>query len=150
MYLITILIAALLGLLTGFIGGKLYGEKTRQQTKLKQQVADSQSRMEHYKNEVSSHLAITQNLMDEMKSNYDNIAAQLSKTTRLLETPQADKDDRISYFATDTATQLLNANADRPDEKRTSIPVTTQPSDYSSQPSGLLSEEKPHSESLTT
>ena len=140
MSLIVTVIVGLVSLIAGFIGGKLYTEKTLQQGELKQQIKDSQSQMETYKNEVSTHLTVTRNLMDEMKSNYDSVVTQLAKTTQLLETPKPVGDANISYFATDTAAQLRSVSTNRENEKRDSTPIMSQPSDYSEQSTGLFTQ----------
>lgn len=139
---ITMIIVALVALAAGFVGGKMYTEKTLQQAELKQQIEDSQQQMEQYKSEVSSHLVVTQHLMDEMKTNYDNITTQLAKTTRLLETPREADKDNISYFANDTTAQLLSASINNEFEKRESTQLDSQPSDYSDSASGLFSQGK--------
>ncbi|MFT5164271.1 MAG: uncharacterized membrane-anchored protein YhcB (DUF1043 family) [Alteromonadaceae bacterium] len=140
MSVVITVIVGLVCLLGGFFAGKFYTEKNLQQGELKQQVKESKEQMAQYKIEVSSHLTVTRELTDEMKNNYNSLVGQLAKATKLLETPIFTGDANISYFANDTTAQLLSASANKPQEKRESAPLITQPFDYSDHSSGLFSE----------
>ncbi|MFT4924330.1 MAG: uncharacterized membrane-anchored protein YhcB (DUF1043 family) [Phenylobacterium sp.] len=151
MSVLATLIIALIAVAAGFVGGKLYTEKTMKHDELKQQLDDSAQQMNQYKSEVSTHLNVTQNLMDEMKTNYDNIVAQLAKTTKLLEAPKPTLDQNISYFANETTAQLLSASINSELDKR-DAKQTIQPFDYTEESSGLFREgtqtKKPQTEEV--
>ena len=100
------LIVAAIALAAGFVGGKLYTEKNLNAAELQRQVDESQQQMDKYREDVSANLAVTQNLMSEMKNNYDKIVEQMNQANKLLEQPRV-IDTNIQYFGSDATEQFL-------------------------------------------
>ena len=138
MIILGYLLVAVVALAIGFVGGKLYTEKNLNTAELQQQVDDTQQQMDKYREDVSANLAVTQNLMSEMKQNYDKIVEQMNQANKLLEQPRV-IDTNIQYFGSDATEQFLaqhNTIADSSTLKNEQIQA--QPSDYSDTGSGLF------------
>ena len=138
MMILGYLLVAAVALAIGFIGGKLYTEKNLNTAELQKQVDDTQQQMDKYREDVSANLAVTQNLMSEMKQNYDKIVEQMNQANKLLEQPRV-IDTNIQYFGSDATEQFLaqhNTIADSSTLKNEQIQA--QPSDYSDTASGLF------------
>lgn len=129
---------AVLALAAGFIGGKLYTEKNLNAAELQQQAEQSKQQMDKYREDVSANLAVTQNLMSEMKQNYDKIVDQMNQANKLLEQPRV-IDTNIQYFGSDATEQFLAQHNNIADSKsRKNEQIQAQPSDYSDAASGLF------------
>ena len=138
MMILGYLIVAVVALAIGFIGGKMYTEKSLNAADLQQQVDDSKQQMDKYREDVSANLAVTQSLMSEMKQNYDKIVEQMDQANKLLEQPRV-IDTNIQYFGSDATEQFLaqhNNIADSKSQKQEQIQA--QPSDYTDGSSGLF------------
>ena len=149
----SVLIVLLVGVVclgVGFFGGKLYTEKNLDRADLEKQITDSKLQMESYKEDVTANLVVTQKLMADMKTSYDNIVEQMANTTRLLEKPRI-QTEKIPYFD-DVTSQLMAANVNKDDARRKSENLQAQPSDYSDGSSGLFhhgtTEKKPETEQV--
>lgn len=138
MIIVGYLVVAAIALAVGFIGGKLYTEKNLNAAQLQQKADESKQQMDKYREDVSANLAVTKNLMSEMKKNYDKIVEQMNQANKLLEQPRV-IDTNIQYFGSDATEQFLsqhNTIGDSNSHKNEQIDV--QPSDYSDNGSGLF------------
>ena len=136
------LVVAIVALILGFIGGRVYTRKVLKAADLQRQIDDSKKQMEKYREEVSTNLSVTQSLMAQMKQNYDKIVEQMEQTTKLLEQPKA-TDNNIQYFGTDATEQFIasnSANGETPTHKHEQ--PETQPSDFSGSGSHLFDNAK--------
>jgi uncharacterized membrane-anchored protein YhcB (DUF1043 family) len=137
MYVLTIVLVGLVCLAAGFVGGKIFTEKSLNQADLQKQIEESEQQMDRYREDVSSNLAVTQKLMADMKTNYDSIVNQMATTTKLLEQPRV-SEPQIPYFGLDATEQLLATSGRREESKRKTESIVSQPSDYSDGSSGLF------------
>lgn len=137
MIYLVMVVVALVCLVAGFVGGKIYTEKSLNHADLQKQIEDSHQQMDKYREDVTANLAVTQKLMSDMKSNYDNIVDQMSKTTKLLEQPRV-TEPQIPYFGLDATEQLRATSNDRVDKKRKQESIQSQPSDWADGSSGLF------------
>lgn len=138
MMILGYLIVAVVALAVGFVSGKLYTEKNLNAEELQQQAEESKHQMDKYREDVSANLAVTQNLMSEMKQNYDKIVEQMNQANKLLEQPRV-IDTNIQYFGSDATEQFLAQHNTIADSKNLkSEQIQAQPSDYSDATSGLF------------
>ncbi|NQZ08548.1 MAG: DUF1043 family protein [Algicola sp.] len=137
MYVLTTVLVGLVCLAAGFVGGKIFTEKSLSQADLQKQIDESEQQMNKYREDVSSNLAVTQKLMADMKTNYDSIVEQMATTTKLLEQPRV-SEPQIPYFGLDATEQLLATSGRREESKRRTESIESQPSDYSDGSSGLF------------
>ncbi len=137
MYVLTVILVGLVCLAAGFVGGKIFTEKSLNQADLQKQIDESEQQMNKYREDVSSNLAVTQKLMADMKNNYDNIVEQMATTTKLLEQPRV-SEPQIPFFGLDATEQLLATSDRREESKRRAESLESQPSDYSDGSSGLF------------
>ena len=129
---------ALIALVIGFVAGKLYVERSSDVNALQQQADESQQQMDQFRQDVTSNLALTQQMMAEMKHNYDNVLKQVELTSQLVE-QQKITDTDVQYFGSAEANKFLNANNDNDDSTSQKQPeFLTQPPDYSTESSGLF------------
>jgi uncharacterized membrane-anchored protein YhcB (DUF1043 family) len=149
MIILGFIAVGLIALAAGFVAGKVYTEKSLNAADLQKQVDDTQQQMDKYREDVSANLAVTQNLMSEMKNNYDNIVAQMDRTTKLLEQPRFN-DPNMQYYGHEAAAELFKGQDALADTKRKKHQeVQSQPSDYSDGASGLF-DNQPASKQIET
>jgi uncharacterized membrane-anchored protein YhcB (DUF1043 family) len=137
MTILTMILVGLVCLAAGFVGGKIFTEKSLNQADLQKQIDESEQQMNKYREDVSSNLAVTQKLMSDMKINYDSIVEQMATTTKLLEQPRV-SEPQIPFFGLDATEQLLATSGRREESKRRAESIKSQPSDYSDGSSGLF------------
>ena len=136
MSIIVTLIVGLVALGLGFVAGKLYTEKSLDKVELQQQIEDSKREMEQYKEDVSANLAVTQQLMSDLKSNYDSLVAQVNATSKMLEAPR-NESGNIPYFGPQTK-ELMATSHTRNDRRRKNEQTEAQPTDFTEGSSGLF------------
>ncbi|MDX3773453.1 YhcB family protein [Chromatiaceae bacterium AAb-1] len=135
---------ALTGLVVGLIIGALLARfltlKQFNQHKLQQELNESRQQLHQYRQDVSSHIETTNQLMTQLQDNYSKIARHIAQSKmQLVEQPaQFAEEPDLNYLSGDTA-EHIRQSLNQLDEKRRIYPsVEQQPRDYSGESSGLM------------
>jgi uncharacterized protein len=131
------------GLIIGAVIARLITLKQFNQHKLQVELEESQAQLAQYRQDVSSHLETTNQLMTQLQDNYARIARHIADSKmQLVERPTDSVKQDINYLSSDTAAHIRQS-LNQIDEKRRVYSTTEQqPRDYSGQSSGLIKERK--------
>ncbi|WNO62165.1 YhcB family protein [Rheinheimera sp. MMS21-TC3] len=137
---VVIAIAASIGLIIGAIISRFVTLRQFNHDKLQQELQLSKSQLHQYRQDVSTHLETTNQLMTQLQDNYGRIARHIAESKmQLVAQPTAKPDDdELNYLSGDIASHIRQS-IDQIDEKRRVYSDTVQqPRDYSGQSSGLI------------
>lgn len=140
---VVIAIATSIGLIIGAIFSRLYTLRQFNHDKLQQELQLSKSQLHQYRQDVSSHLETTNQLMTQLQDNYGRIAKHIAESKMQLVEQSTDKaDSELNYLSGDIASHIRQS-IDQIDEKRRVYSDTVQqPRDYSGQSSGLIKQKQ--------
>ncbi|CAM3673328.1 YhcB family protein [Rheinheimera salexigens] len=136
---VVIAIATSIGLILGAIISRYFTLRQFNHDKLQQELQLSKSQLHQYRQDVSSHLETTNQLMMQLQDNYGRIARHIADSKmQLVEQPADKPDSELNYLSGDIASHIRQS-LDQIDEKRRVYSDTVQqPRDYSGQSSGLI------------
>lgn len=136
---VVIAIATSIGLIIGAVISRLFTLRQFNHDKLQQELQLSKSQLHQYRQDVSTHLETTNQLMSQLQDNYGRIARHIAESKmQLVSQPTDQTDSELNYLSGDVATHIRQS-IDQLDEKRRVYSDTVQqPRDYSGQSSGLI------------
>lgn len=136
---VVIAIATSIGLIIGAVVSRLFTLRQFNHDKLQQELQLSKSQLHQYRQDVSTHLETTNQLMSQLQDNYGRIARHIAESKMQLVTQPTDQtDSELNYLSGDVASHIRQS-IDQLDEKRRVYSDTIQqPRDYSGQSSGLI------------
>jgi uncharacterized protein len=131
------------GLIVGAILARLYSLKQFNSHKLQQELDASRQQLSQYRQDVSQHLDVTNQLMTQLQDNYSRIARHVQQSKmQLVEQPPVTKNSDLNYLSTDTAAHIKQSLHQIDEKRRVYSAVDEQPRDYSGEASGLIKERK--------
>ncbi len=83
-----LIVSVLVAVAIGFIAGRISAQREQNLVKQKEELKNIQTEFSRYKNEVTTHLRETSELMHAAENNYKQLSEQLKKTKQLLSDPQ--------------------------------------------------------------
>ncbi|MEO3677581.1 YhcB family protein [Rheinheimera fenheensis] len=132
------------GLVIGAILARIFTLRQLDQHKLKLELAESQAQLEQYRQDVSTHLETTNQLMTQLQDNYARIARHIADSRmQLVERPTESVKQDINYLSGDTAAYIRQSLHQIDEKRRVYSTAEQQPLDYSGEASGLIKERKP-------
>lgn len=132
------------GLIVGAIIARLLTLRQLNQHKLKQELEESQTQLQQYRQDVSAHLETTNQLMTQLQDNYARIARHIADSKmQLVERPTESVKQDINYLSGDTAAYIRQSLNQIDEKRRVYSSAEQQPLDYSGEASGLIKERKP-------
>lgn len=132
------------GLVIGAILARIITLRQLDQHKLKLELAESQAQLEQYRQDVSTHLETTNQLMTQLQDNYARIARHIADSRmQLVERPTESVKQDINYLSGDTAAYIRQSLHQIDEKRRVYSTAEQQPRDYSGEASGLIKERKP-------
>lgn len=132
------------GLVIGAILARIFTLRQLDQHKLKLELAESQAQLEQYRQDVSTHLETTNQLMTQLQDNYARIARHIADSRmQLVERPTESVKQDINYLSGDTAAYIRQSLHQIDEKRRVYSTSEQQPLDYSGEASGLIKERKP-------
>lgn len=140
MSILTTVVIALICTIIGFFIGKFWTLRTGAQHELEAQVEKTQTELSQYKQDVASHFETTNQLMAQLKSNYDQVNNHIEETSKLLQKPEVQA-DLFPFFSKETSEQMQASLEQLQENKRSKVKPDSQPKDYSKGASGLLNAE---------
>lgn len=132
------------GVVIGAILARIITLRQLDQHKLKLELAESQAQLEQYRQDVSTHLETTNQLMTQLQDNYARIARHIADSRmQLVERPTESVKQDINYLSGDTAAYIRQSLHQIDEKRRVYSTAEQQPRDYSGEASGLIKERKP-------
>lgn len=132
------------GLVIGAVLARIITLRQLDQHKLKLELAESQAQLEQYRQDVSTHLETTNQLMTQLQDNYARIARHIADSRmQLVERPTESVKQDINYLSGDTAAYIRQSLHQIDEKRRVYSTAEQQPLDYSGEASGLIKERKP-------
>ena len=132
------------GVVIGAILARIITLRQLDQHKLKLELAESQAQLEQYRQDVSTHLETTNQLMTQLQDNYARIARHIADSRmQLVERPTESVKQDINYLSGDTAAYIRQSLHQIDEKRRVYSIAEQQPRDYSGEASGLIKERKP-------
>ncbi|MDX5406125.1 MAG: YhcB family protein [Chromatiaceae bacterium] len=132
------------GVIIGAILARIITLRQLDQHKLKLELAESQAQLEQYRQDVSTHLETTNQLMTQLQDNYARIARHIADSRmQLVERPTESVKQDINYLSGDTAAYIRQSLHQIDEKRRVYSTAEQQPRDYSGEASGLIKERKP-------
>lgn len=132
------------GLVIGAVLARVFTLRQLDQHKLKLELAESQAQLEQYRQDVSTHLETTNQLMTQLQDNYARIARHIADSRmQLVERPTESVKQDINYLSGDTAAYIRQSLHQIDEKRRVYSTAEQQPLDYSGEASGLIKERKP-------
>ncbi|GAB58851.1 MAG: YhcB family protein [Pseudomonadota bacterium] len=132
------------GLVIGAVLARIFTLRQLDQHKLKLELAESQAQLEQYRQDVSTHLETTNQLMTQLQDNYARIARHIADSRmQLVERPTESVKQDINYLSGDTAAYIRQSLHQIDEKRRVYSTAEQQPLDYSGEASGLIKERKP-------
>ncbi|KKO49592.1 hypothetical protein VT06_05170 [Arsukibacterium sp. MJ3] len=129
------------GLIVGAVLARLYSLKQFNSHKLQQELDSSRQQLSQYRQDVSQHLDVTNQLMTQLQDNYSRIARHVQQSKmQLVEQPAPAKNTDLNYLSTDTAAHIKQSLHQIDEKRRVYSAVDEQPRDYSGEASGLIKE----------
>lgn len=127
------------GLIIGAVAARLITLKQLNQHKLQLQLDESKAQLAQYKEDVSSHLETTNQLMTQLQDNYARIARHIADSKmQLVERPTVSVKQDINYLSGDTAAYIRQSLNQIDEKRRVYSAAEQQPRDYSGESSGLI------------
>lgn len=127
------------GLIIGAVAARLITLRQLNQHKLQQQLDESQAQLVQYREDVSSHLETTNQLMTQLQDNYARIARHIADSKmQLVERPTVSVKQDINYLSGDTAAYIRQSLNQIDEKRRVYSSAEQQPRDYSGEASGLI------------
>lgn len=131
------------GLVLGAIIARFFTLKQLDQHKLQLELEESQAQLAQYRQDVSTHLETTNQLMMQLQDNYARIARHISDSKmQLVERPTQSVKQDLNYLSGDTAAYIRQSLHQIDEKRRVYSTAEQQPRDYSGQASGLIKERK--------
>lgn len=132
------------GVVIGAVLARIITLRQLDQHKLKLELAESQAQLEQYRQDVSTHLETTNQLMTQLQDNYARIARHIADSRmQLVERPTESVKQDINYLSGDTAAYIRQSLHQIDEKRRVYSTAEQQPLDYSGEASGLIKERKP-------
>jgi len=132
------------GVIIGAALARIITLRQLDQHKLKLELAESQAQLEQYRQDVSTHLETTNQLMTQLQDNYARIARHIADSRmQLVERPTESVKQDINYLSGDTAAYIRQSLHQIDEKRRVYSTAEQQPLDYSGEASGLIKERKP-------
>lgn len=127
------------GLIIGAVAARLITLRQLNQRKLQLQLDESQAQLVQYREDVSSHLETTNQLMTQLQDNYARIARHIADSKmQLVERPTVSVKQDINYLSGDTAAYIRQSLNQIDEKRRVYSSAEQQPRDYSGEASGLI------------
>src|SRR5690606_8294047 len=127
------------GLIIGAVAARLITLRQLNQHKLQLQLDESQAQLAQYREDVSSHLETTNQLMTQLQDNYARIARHIADSKmQLVERPTVSVKQDINYLSGDTAAYIRQSLNQIDEKRRVYSSADQQPRDYSGEASGLI------------
>ncbi|GAA0548195.1 MAG: hypothetical protein CL577_06720 [Alteromonadaceae bacterium] len=127
------------GLVIGAVAARLITLRQLNQHKLQLQLDESQAQLAQYREDVSSHLETTNQLMTQLQDNYARIARHIADSKmQLVERPTVSVKQDINYLSGDTAAYIRQSLNQIDEKRRVYSSAEQQPRDYSGEASGLI------------
>lgn len=127
------------GLIIGAVAARLITLRQLNQHKLQLQLDESQAQLAQYREDVSSHLETTNQLMTQLQDNYARIARHIADSKmQLVERPTVSVKQDINYLSGDTAAYIRQSLNQIDEKRRVYSSAEQQPRDYSGEASGLI------------
>ncbi len=138
-----IVIWFIVGLFVGAAIARLLTLKQLDRNKLKLELEESQAQLTKYRQDVSTHLETTNQLMTQLQDNYARIARHIADSRmQLVERPTESIKPDINYLSGDTAAYIRQSLHQIDEKRRVYSAAEQQPLDYSGQASGLIKEQR--------
>ncbi|WNC72943.1 DUF1043 family protein [Thalassotalea psychrophila] len=135
-------IGAVIGAIGGFFISKKLSATEQDYNKLEQQVNESKTSLEEYKQEVAVHLDSSAQLLAQMNETCKTAMTQMEKSTLLLNKANSET-NAMPFFSKETEAQIRsNPQKVKSSRSRKTEQLTEAPLDYSSDPSGLFNDNK--------
>jgi uncharacterized membrane-anchored protein YhcB (DUF1043 family) len=132
------------GAVIGAVLARIITLRQLDQHKLKLELAESQAQLQQYRQDVSTHLETTNQLMTQLQDNYARIARHIADSRmQLVERPTESVKQDINYLSGDTAAYIRQSLHQIDEKRRVYSTAEQQPLDYSGEASGLIKERKP-------
>lgn len=129
------------GLVIGALLARVLTMRQFNQHKLQLELEESQAQLAKYRQDVSSHLETTNQLMSQLQDNYSRIARHIADSKmQLVERPTESVKQDINYLSGDTAAYIRQSLNQLDEKRRVYSTAEQQPKDYSGQSSGLIKE----------
>ncbi|WP_371376718.1 YhcB family protein [Thalassotalea aquiviva] len=130
------------GALSGFFVSKKLSASEQDFKLLEQESQKTKMTFEQYQQEVAEHLEQSAHMLAQMNSACHSAMEQMEKSTQLLK--KANTEQPVMPFFSEEAEQHIRSNSARTKRhKSIEAPAPTeQPRDYSSDPSGIFSDQK--------
>ena len=139
-----IVIWLIVGFVVGAVTARWLSLKQLNRDKLKLELEQSQAQLVKYRQDVSSHLETTNQLMTQLQDNYARIARHIADSKmQLVERPTESVKQDINYLSGDTAAYIRQSLNQIDEKRRVYSSAEQQPLDYSGEASGLIKERKP-------
>jgi uncharacterized protein len=127
------------GLIVGAAVARFLTLRQLDQHKLKIELEKSQTQLVQYRQDVSTHLETTNQLMAQMQDNYARIARHIADSKmQLVERPTESVRQDINYLSGDTAAYIRQSLNQIDEKRRVYSNTEQQPRDYSGEASGLI------------
>ncbi|MBU2114557.1 MAG: YhcB family protein [Gammaproteobacteria bacterium] len=141
---INVVIGVVVGLVVGALIARLLTLKQLDRDKLKLELTESQAQLTQYRQDVSTHLETTNQLMTQLQDNYARIARHFAESRmQLVERPSTSVQQDINYLSGDTAAYIRQSLHQIDEKRRVYSNAEQQPRDYSGEASGLIKERRP-------
>jgi len=129
------------GLVIGALLARVLTMRQFNQHKLQLELEESQAQLAKYRQDVSSHLETTNQLMSQLQDNYSRIARHIADSRmQLVERPTESVKQDINYLSGDTAAYIRQSLNQLDEKRRVYSTAEQQPKDYSGESSGLIKE----------
>uniref|UniRef100_A0A486XNL8 Z-ring associated protein G n=1 Tax=Rheinheimera sp. BAL341 TaxID=1708203 RepID=A0A486XNL8_9GAMM len=129
------------GLVIGALLTRVLTMRQFNQHKLQLELEESQAQLAKYRQDVSSHLETTNQLMSQLQDNYSRIARHIADSRmQLVERPTESVKQDINYLSGDTAAYIRQSLNQLDEKRRVYSTAEQQPKDYYGQSSGLIKE----------
>ncbi|MGI5308011.1 YhcB family protein [Rheinheimera sp. WS51] len=136
---VVIAIAASIGLVIGAFISRFYTLRQFNHDKLQQELQLSKNQLHQYRQDVSSHLETTNQLMGQLQDNYGRIARHIAESKmQLVEQASEKPDTDLNYLSSEVATHIRQSIDQIDEKRRVYSKMAQQPRDYSGQSSGLI------------
>lgn len=127
------------GLVLGGVIARFITLKQFDQHKLQAELDESQAQLAQYRQDVSTHLETTNQLMTQLQDNYARIARHIADSKmQLVERPTESVKQDINYLSGDTAAYIRQSLHQIDEKRRVYSAAEQQPRDYSGEASGLI------------
>lgn len=127
------------GLIVGAVAARYITLRQLNQHKLKLELEKSQTQLAQYRQDVSTHLETTNQLMAQLQDNYARIARHIADSKmQLVERPTESVKQDINYLSGDTAAYIRQSLNQIDEKRRVYSNTEQQPRDYSGEASGII------------